>query len=50
MTLLLPGGRVETALQTRLCVAETVIVGQVPDTFLQLGDSFLRSYKKDLYQ
>ena len=50
MTLLLPGGGVETALQTRLCVAETVIVGQVPDTFLQLGDSFLRSYKKDLYQ
>ena len=37
MTLLLPGGRVETALQTRLCVAETVIVGKVPDTYLQLG-------------
>lgn len=37
MTLLLPGGEVETALHTRLCVAETVIVGKVPDTFLQLG-------------
>ena len=37
MTLLLPGGEVETALHTRLCVAETVIVGQVPDTYLQLG-------------
>lgn len=37
MTLLLPGGKVETALQTRLCVAETVIVGQVPDTYLQVG-------------
>lgn len=37
MTLLLPGGKVETALHTRLCVAETVIVGQVPDTYLQLN-------------
>lgn len=36
MTLLLPGGRAETELHTRLCVAETVIVGQVPDTYLQL--------------
>jgi len=36
MTLLLPGGAVETSLHTRLCVAETVIVGQVPDTYLQL--------------
>lgn len=37
MTLLLPGGEVESALHTRLCVAETVIVGQVPDTYLHLG-------------
>ena len=37
MTLLLPGGAVETSLHTRLCVAETVIVGRVPDTYLQLG-------------
>ena len=37
MTLLLPGGEVETALHTRLCVAETVIVGKVPDTYLQVG-------------
>ena len=36
MTLLLPGGEVEVPLDTRLCVAETVIVGQVPDTYLQL--------------
>ena len=36
MTLLLPGGEVEVFLDTRLCVAETVIVGQVPDTYLQL--------------
>ena len=37
MKLLLPGGEVETELHTRLCVAETVIVGKVPDTYLQLG-------------
>lgn len=37
MTLLLPGGPVETQLHTRLCVAETVIVGKVPDTYLQVG-------------
>lgn len=37
MTLLLPGGEVEVTLDTRLCVAETVIVGQVPDTYLQVG-------------
>ncbi len=37
MKLLLPGGEVETTLHTRLCVAETVIVGKVPDTYLQLG-------------
>lgn len=37
MTLMLPGGEIETDLNTRLCVAETVIVGQVPDTYLQVG-------------
>lgn len=36
MTLLLPGGEVAVPLDARLCVAETVIVGQVPDTYLQL--------------
>ena len=36
MKLLLPGGEVETGLHTRLCVAETVIVGRVPNTYLQL--------------
>ena len=34
--LLLPGGAVEVTVITRLCVAETVIVGKVPDTYLQL--------------
>ncbi len=36
MTLLLPGGEVEVSVDTRLCVAETVIVGKVPDTYLQM--------------
>ena len=36
MTLLLPGGEVEASLHTRLCVAETVIVGKVPDSYLQM--------------
>lgn len=35
LTLLLPGDRIETQVDSRLCVAETVIVGQVPDTYLQ---------------
>ncbi|NBI09352.1 sporulation protein YunB [Colidextribacter sp. OB.20] len=43
ITLLLPGGAVETSLHTRLCVAETVIVGQVPDTYLQVGDGAVKS-------
>lgn len=36
MRLLLPGGTAEAEVNTRLCVAETVIVGKVPDTYLQL--------------
>ena len=36
MTVLLPGGEVQVPVETRLVVAETVIVGQVPDTYLQL--------------
>ena len=40
MTLLLAGGVVETALSTRLCLAETVIVGRVPDTYLQLDRQY----------
>ena len=37
VTILLPGGAVEVPLETRLCIAETVIVGQVPGTYLQMG-------------
>lgn len=43
MTLLLPGGEVEVPLDTRLCIAETVIVGQVPDTYFQLDGKNLYS-------
>ena len=35
ITVLLPGGPVEVPVETEVCVAETVLVGQVPDTFLQ---------------
>ena len=35
LTLILPGDRVETCAETRLCVAETVIVGQVPQAYLE---------------
>ena len=34
--LLLPGGIVESNVATPVCVAETVIIGQVPQTFLQI--------------
>ena len=36
MTVLLPGGPMEVPVRTCLPVAETVIVGRVPDTYLQL--------------
>ena len=34
LTVLLPGGRVEVPVDTRLCITETVIVGKVPNTYL----------------
>lgn len=34
--ILLPGGIVETEIAIPVCVAETVIIGQVPQTFLQI--------------
>jgi len=39
VTLLLPSGTVEVPVAARLCVSETVIVGQVPDTYLQMGEA-----------
>lgn len=35
--LLLPGGVVETEVTAPVCVAETVVVGQVPDAYLNLN-------------
>lgn len=35
--LLIPGGTVETAVHTSVCLAETVIVGEVPQAYLQTG-------------
>lgn len=37
LTLILPGGQTEAAVSAQLCVAETVIVGQVPGTYLTVG-------------
>ena len=37
LTLMLPGGAVETVCETRVPIAETVIVGQVPKVVLQSG-------------
>lgn len=34
--LLLPGGETSTSVHTQVCVAETVLVGEVPQTYLQL--------------
>ncbi|MCQ4864193.1 sporulation protein YunB [Pseudoflavonifractor phocaeensis] len=36
ITLLIPGGTVNTSVNTQVCVAETVLVGEVPQTYLQL--------------
>ena len=38
MTVLLPGDELELTVQTRVPLAETVIVGQVPNTYLSLPD------------
>ena len=38
LTLMLPGGAVETVCETQIPIAETVIVGQVPQIFLQNGE------------
>ena len=39
ITVLLPGERIEVPVHTRLCAAETVIVGEVPRAYLQLDSS-----------
>ncbi len=37
VTLLIPGGRAETSVTAQVCVAETLLVGEVPDTYLGLS-------------
>lgn len=39
ITVMLPGGYVDVPVDTDLCIAETVIVGQVPDTYLEFSGS-----------
>ena len=39
LTVLLPGIVVKTQVNAAVCVAETVIVGRVPDTYLSMGGS-----------
>ena len=34
--LLIPGGAVDTVVEAQVCAAETLLVGQVPDTYLEL--------------
>ena len=36
LTLLIPGGPLDTQVSAQVCVAETVLVGEVPDTYLGL--------------
>lgn len=36
LTLLIPGGAVDTSVDAQVCVAETLLLGQVPDTYLEL--------------
>ena len=43
MTVLLPGGELEVTVRTRLAAAETVIVGQVPNTYLSLDGALTNS-------
>ena len=35
-TLLIPGGTVDTTVEAQVCAAETLLVGQVPDAYLEL--------------
>ena len=37
ISVLLPGRQEKTTVDTKVCVAETIIVGKVPETYLQLG-------------
>lgn len=39
VTLLIPGGRTETSVTAQVCVAETLLVGEVPNSYLELPAS-----------
>lgn len=38
LTLLIPGGTVDTVVEAQVCAAETLLVGDVPDTYLALSE------------
>ena len=38
VTLLIPGGTVETVVEAQVCAAETLLVGSVPETYLELTE------------
>ena len=38
-TLLIPGGTVDTTVEAQVCAAETLLMGQVPDAYLELPGS-----------
>ena len=38
VSILLPGEQCTSTIKVQVCVAETVIVGQVPATYLQIGE------------
>lgn len=37
LTVLLPGQQYNTNVSTKVCVAETVIIGKIPETYLRIG-------------
>ena len=39
ITLLIPGGQSETTVSAQVCMAETLLLGQIPDTYLELSSA-----------
>jgi len=37
LRVILPGNQIETSVSSDFCIAETIIVGQVPDSYLELN-------------
>lgn len=42
MSILLPGSHVEKQVTTQVCIAETIIVGSVPDSYLQFDSDLFK--------